>query len=300
MLALLALWPVVTAPMALAAGIVFAVTLGNPAPDRVRRFSSTLLKWCVVGLGFGLPLNAVVAGGLRGLWLTGLGVAVVLAVGLVLARLFRLDRDSGRLIAVGTAICGGSAIAAVAPVIRARPAAISMALACVFVLNALALYLFPVIGQALSLSQSQFALWAAIAIHDTSSVVGAAAVYGDQALAEATVLKLARALWIVPLVIGFLWLARREDSRAGRITWPLFVAMFVLAAAARSALPALESTFDLLAWLARRGLVLTLFLIGSGLTPALMASLGWRPMACAALLWMLVSSATLLLVMALV
>ena len=183
------------------------------------------------------------------------------------------------------------------PVIGARSDAISMSMACVFVLNALALYLFPWLGGLLDLNQSQFATWAAIAIHDTSSVVGAAATFGDQALAEATVLKLARALWIVPVVIGFMLFARREQGRAGRITWPLFVALFVLAAALRSLLPALEIQFDFVAGAARRGLVLVLFLIGSGLSLTMLRSLGWRPMAHAALLWLLVSSSTLALVM---
>lgn len=293
-LALATLWPAVTAPLALALGIAFGMLIGSPAPDRVRALSSMLLKWCVVGLGFGLPLGQVLATGGTGLWLMGLSVGLILGLGLVLARVFGLDRDCGRLIAAGTAICGGSAIAAVAPAIGARSEAVSMAMACVFVLNAVALYLFPVVGHALALTQHEFALWAALAIHDTSSVVGAAASYGDPALAEATVLKLARALWIVPLVVGFLIAARRESGRAGRITWPIFVALFVLAAAARAGLPALESLFDQLAWLARRGLVLVLFLIGSGLTLELLKRLGWRPMAFAVVLWLIVAGGGLL------
>jgi len=297
LLAVACLWPAITAPVALAAGIAFALALGHPFAEPVARFSGLLLKFCVVGLGFGLPLGAVVSAGLTGLWVTGLGVVSILVFGLLLARAFSLDRDCGHLISAGTAICGGSAIAAVAPVIGARPEGISMSLACVFVVNALALYAFPWVGGLLELSQSQFAVWAAIAIHDTSSVVGAAATYGDQALAEATVLKLARALWIVPLVVGILLFARRSQGRAGRITWPLFVALFVLAAGLRTALPELEDTFDLLAAAARRGLVLVLFLIGSGLGMPMLRSLGWRPLAHAALLWLLVSSATLALVM---
>ena len=296
LLAIACLWPAVGAPLALGAGIAFALALGNPFAEPVARFSGLLLKSCVVGLGFGLPLGAVVSAGLPGLWVTGLGVLAILACGLLLARVFALDRECGHLISAGTAICGGSAIAAVAPVIGARSETISMSLACVFVLNAVALYAFPWVGGLLDLSQSQFAVWAAIAIHDTSSVVGAAATYGDQALAEATVLKLARALWIVPLVVGFLFFARREEGRAGRITWPVFVALFVLAAALRTALPGLEEAFDMISAAARRGLVLVLFLIGSGLGMPMLRSLGWRPMVHAALLWLLVSSATLALV----
>ncbi|HKL52468.1 MAG TPA: putative sulfate exporter family transporter [Wenzhouxiangellaceae bacterium] len=290
------LWPGIDAPIALAAGIAFALMLGNPFAVQVRNFSGLLLKICVVGLGFGLPLATVVSAGTTGLWVTGAGVLVILFSGYLLARIFALDSQCGSLISAGTAICGGSAIAAVAPVIGARAEAISMSMACVFILNALALYLFPWVGGLLELTQSQFATWAAIAIHDTSSVVGAAATFGDQALAEATVLKLARALWIVPLVIGFLVFARRDEGGAGRITWPLFVALFVLAAGARTALPGLETAFDTLAGASRRGLVLVLFLIGSGLGRPMLRSLGWRPMAFAALLWLLVSSATLALV----
>lgn len=294
--ALATLWPAVSAPVALAAGIVFALVVGNPFAGPVRRASGWLLKSCVVGLGFGLSLAMVLESGLIGLWLTGLGVVSILVAGLLLARAFGLDRDCGRLIAAGTAICGGSAIAAVAPAIGARSEALSISLGCVFVLNAAALYLFPWIGGMLDLTQSQFAWWAAIAIHDTSSVVGAASGYGDQALAEATVLKLARALWIVPLVVVFMVLARRDGhagGRRGKITWPLFVALFIAAAGLRTALPAFEPAFDQAAMIARRGLVLTLFLIGSGFDPALLRTLGWRPLVHAGLLWLLVSSVTL-------
>ena len=297
LLAIACLWPPVSAPVALGAGIAFALALANPFVGPVARFSGLLLKSCVVGLGFGLPLDAVVSAGLTGLWVTGLGVLAILACGLLLARVFALDRECGYLLSAGTAICGGSAIAAVAPVIGARSETISMSLACVFVLNAVALYAFPCVGGLLGLSQSQFAVWAAIAIHDTSSVVGAAATYGEQALAEATVLKLARAMWIVPLVVGFRFFARREEGRAGRITWPLFVVLFVLAAGLRTVLPGLEEVFNMLSAAARRGLVLVLFLIGSGLGMPMLRSLGWRPLVHAALLWLLVSSVALALVM---
>lgn len=296
LLAAATLWPAIGAPVALAAGIAFALLVGNPFAAQIARVSGLLLKICVVGLGFGLPLATVVSAGATGLWVTGVGVLAILGSGLLLARVFALDGQCGKLISAGTAICGGSAIAAVAPVIGARADAISMSMACVFVLNALALYLFPWLGGLLDLSQSQFATWAAIAIHDTSSVVGAASTYGDQALAEATVLKLARALWIVPLVVGFVLFARRDRGRAGPITWPIFVGLFVLAAAMRTVVPSMEDQFDALAGAARRGLVLALFLIGSGLGMPMLRSLGWRPMAHAALLWLLVSAATLVLV----
>lgn len=295
-LALAMLWPRIGAPVALALGIGFAFIIGDPWDGRIAGLSGRLLKICVVGLGFGLPLGTVVESGLDGLWMTGLSVVSILVAGMVLARRFGMDGNCGSLISAGTAICGGSAIAAVAPVLGARPAAISMALACVFVLNAVALYLFPAIGHALDLSQSEFAVWAAIAIHDTSSVVGAASSYGDAALAEATVLKLARALWIVPLVAVFTWLRTDADGRAGPITWPIFVGLFVLAAAARSILPEFETTFDQAAGAARRGLVLVLFLIGSALTPAVLRRLGWHALLFSTTLWLLVSAVTLVAV----
>lgn len=295
------LWPGINAPTALAAGVGFALVLGNPFAAQVARGSGLLLKSCMVGLGFGLPLATVISAGTTGLWVTGLGAAGILVSGLLLARAFSLDRHCGGLISAGTAICGGSAIAAVAPVMGARPESISMSLACVFVLNAVALYVFPWVGGMLELSQSEFATWAAIAIHDTSSVVGAATSYGDQALAEATILKLARALWIVPLVLVFMVMnasaAETGDGKRARIEWPVFILLFVIAAALRTLLPVLESQFDMIARMARQGLVLALFLIGSGLGVALFRSLGWRPLAHASLLWLLVSSATLALVM---
>jgi len=291
------LLPVFTPPVALALGIMFSLTLGSPAPVKLQPAASMLLKTCVVGLGFGLSLDAVMDLGLRGLWVSGVVVVAVLVTGTGLARLFRLDRPPARLISVGTAICGGSAIAAVAPVIGANHSALSVSLASVFVLNAVALYLFPVVAQSLELTQSQFAFWAALAIHDTSSVVGAAASYGEQALDEAVVLKLVRAIWIVPVVVGLWMVTRGEKSAKGPIAWPLFIGLFVLAAAARSALPSMEPAFDSVAWLAQRGLVLVLFMIGSSMTRELLRQIGWRPLSFALLLWALVSSSTLGVVM---
>jgi uncharacterized integral membrane protein (TIGR00698 family) len=204
------------------------------------------------------------------------------------------------LVASGTAICGGSAIAAVAPVVGARREAISVSLGLVFVLNAVALYAFPAVGAALGLSERAFALWSAIAIHDTSSVVGAASVYGSEALEQATVLKLARALWIVPLVVGLAFRSRTRrgdpDAGAARPPVPWFIGLFVLAAALRTLLPGLEAGFDAAAAGARRLLVLVLFLIGSGLSLAALRAIGWRPLAQGLVLWVVVSVASLALV----
>ncbi|NKI35352.1 putative sulfate exporter family transporter [Wenzhouxiangella sp. XN79A] len=293
------LLPWLTAPVGLALGAVFGLLLGNPFAKQTGTISGQLLKACVVGLGFGLSISEVLATGATGLWLTGIGVVLILGAGLALARAFRVEDDAGRLVASGTAICGGSAIAAVAPVLRAKPEAISTAMACVFVLNAVALYVFPVTGRLLDLTEHQFAVWAAIAIHDTSSVVGAASAYGPQALAEATVLKLARALWILPVVLVFALLVARDDgqSRLAGFRPPLFIGLFVLAAAARSLLPSLEGLFDLLNLLARQGLVLVLFLIGAGLSRELLSRVGWRPFAQGLVLWLATSVVSLLAVL---
>lgn len=297
--ALAMLLPWVTAPVGLALGAVFGLVLGNPFPMETGKVSGQLLKVCVVGLGFGLSIAEVLATGATGLWLTGIGVLLILAAGLLLARALSVETDAGRLVASGTAICGGSAIAAVAPVLRAKPEAISTAMACVFVLNAVALYVFPVTGRLLDLTEHQFAVWAAIAIHDTSSVVGAASAYGPQALAEATVLKLARALWILPVVLVFAMVVARhqEGSRLAGFKPPLFIGLFVLAAVARSMLPDAEPVFDFLKSAARQGLVLVLFLIGAGLSRELLARVGWRPFAQGLVLWLLTSVISLLLVL---
>ncbi|MGK7296032.1 MAG: YeiH family protein, partial [Candidatus Wenzhouxiangella sp. M2_3B_020] len=247
---------------------------------------------------FGVSLSVVTATGLTGLWVTGVGVVLILAAGMLLGRLGGITGDIRVLVSSGTAICGGSAIAAVSPILGARREAISVALAVVFVLNGLALYVFPLAGGALELTQREFALWAAIAIHDTSSVIGAASVYGAEALEHATVLKLARALWIIPLVVGLAgWMQwrNRDGSREQAIRWPWFIALFVLAAAARSAFPGMASGFELVSDAARQLMVLVLFLIGSGMSVAALRSIGWRPLAYAGVLWLIVSLAALVL-----
>ncbi|MCA1779529.1 MAG: putative sulfate exporter family transporter [Xanthomonadaceae bacterium] len=298
-IALLMLWPALSAVAGLAAGIAFAWLLGNPFSRTSAALATFLLKTSVVGLGFGLPIERIVQTGLPGLWVTGLGVTTVLGLGLALGCLLRVPADTRMLIGSGTAICGGSAIAAVAPLIRARPEALSVALACVFVLNATALLVFPWVGQWLSLTQLEFAVWAAIAIHDTSSVIGAASAYGTEALQQATVLKLARALWIVPLMIGLALLPVNRAVTGNRsiVGWPWFIGLFLVAAALRSVLPSLEPAFDALAAAARQLLVPTLFLIGAGLGLPLVRAIGLRSLLMAAALWVLVAAGTLLLVL---
>jgi uncharacterized integral membrane protein (TIGR00698 family) len=305
-LAVFCLTPWASPALALALGAALALTLGNPFPARTARASKTLLQACVVGLGFGMPLAAVVEAGASGVGYTVAGIALTLLLGTLLGRRLRVERATSLLITAGTSICGGSAIAAVGPVIGAGAEAMSVSLATVFVLNAAALYLFPVVGHALELSQQQFAVWAAVAIHDTSSVVGAAAAYGEEALGSATVLKLARALWIVPLTLGAAALVRRRpdafasDGReaAARAGIPWFIGLFLLAAIVRTlapapAVPALDATVRA----ARAGLVLTLFLIGAGLTRATLRAVGVRPLVQGVLLWAAVASLALLAVL---
>ena len=297
-----ALTPWATPALALALGALLSLTLGNPAPALTARGARHLLQAAVVGLGFGMPLSAVVSAGRTGVLYTVAGIATALTLGLLLGRRLKVERQTSLLITAGTSICGGSAIAALGPAIGARSEAMSVALATVFVLNAVALYLFPPVGHLLHLSQHQFAVWAAIAIHDTSSVVGAAASYGPVALGQATVLKLARALWIVPLTLAASAAARRSgahpatDAGAPTVRVPWFIGLFVLAAAARSLLPAAAGpVLDGLAGLAKTALVLTLFLIGAGLSRPTLRAVGVRPLVQGVLLWVTVGGLALLL-----
>lgn len=302
------LLPFVSPAGALALGAAVGLSIGNPHRVRTQRLAGRLLQACVVGLGFGMSFAAVMGVGARGVLYTSVVVIGVLSIGLALGRLFRLDREVSLLIASGTGICGGSAIAAVGSAIRARGETMSVALAVVFVLNAVALYAFPGVGRLLELTQSQFAVWAALAIHDTSSVVGAATIYGEQALQQATVLKLARALWILPLALVAAIHTRRTShaavagvqvpAAAARIAVPWFILLFVLAAVFRSASPvAMLPAFDAVSATARATLPVVLFLIGSGLTRTTLRTVGPRPMVQATLLWLLVASATLTFVL---
>lgn len=296
LLAAFCLTPFASPALALGLGAVLALAWGNPFPERSGRASKWLLQACVVGLGFGMSLGAVLAAGASGIGYTVAGIATALSLGMLLGRWLRVDGQTSFLITAGTSICGGSAIAAVGPAIGARRESMSVALATVFVLNAVALYLFPPIGHLLGLSQRQFAVWAAIAIHDTSSVVGAASAYGREALGSATVLKLARALWIIPLTVGAAAWARRRagaENAAARVRLPWFIGLFVLAALIRTLLPAAAPVWDALAHAARVGLVLTLFLIGAGLSRATLRQVGHRPLLQGVLLWGAVASLTL-------
>ena len=288
-----ALAPITPAAAALVGGALIALTLGNPWQSMTRTWTHRLLPLAVVGLGADMNLRAVAKAGLHGLGYTAISIVLVLALGWWMARLMKVERDAGLLISVGTAICGGSAIAAVAPVLRAKEHEISVALATVFLLNAAALVIFPPLGHAVGLGQDAFGLWSALAIHDTSSVVGAGLAYGPRALEVATTVKLARALWIVPLTLGIGWMVARRGGTSGDappVKKPWFIAGFLVVAALVTFVPALHAPGHLIAVAARRVLVLTLFLIGAGLSREAMKSVGLRPFIQGLVLWLLVGS----------
>ena len=298
--AVLALAPFTSAAVALLGGAAIALIFGNPFQGQTRTWTHRLLPLAVVGLGAGMDLRTVARAGLHGIGITAMSLTVVILLGLWLARVLKVDRDAGLLIAVGTAICGGSAIAAVAPVMRARAHQVSVALATVFLLNAVALILFPPIGHYFHLGQSPFGLWAALAIHDTSSVVGAGLAYGKQALEVATTVKLARALWIVPVTmgIGMIHAKRNQDAAADAppVKKPWFIAGFLAMAALVTWVPALHGAGHLVALAANRALVLTLFLIGAGLSREAIRTVGIRPFLQGLILWLIVASLGLTLV----
>jgi uncharacterized integral membrane protein (TIGR00698 family) len=280
----------VSPPIALALGLALALTLGHPFPKQNSKATKILLQLSVVGLGFGMNLATVVAAGKRGIAWTAATIVITLILGFLAGRALRVARTTSHLIASGTAICGGSAIAAVGPVIGATDEEMSVSLGTVFILNSIALFLFPPIGHQLGLTQAQFGVWAAIAIHDTSSVVGAAAKYGAEALQLATVVKLTRALWIVPLTIGTALAFRRKSAR---VAIPWFIGGFVLASVARTYAPPLEAIVPF----ARIGLTITLFLIGAGLSRKNLAAVGARPLLLGVLLWIAISIGSLLVVL---
>jgi uncharacterized integral membrane protein (TIGR00698 family) len=238
-------------------------------------------------------LIAVGKTGIAGLGVALVSISVTLAIGLLIGKILKSDRDTSLLITVGTAICGGSAIAAIAPIIRAKPQSVAVAMGTVFLLNALALFLFPMLGHNLGLSQHEFGVWSALAIHDTSSVVGAGLQYGPEALQTGVTIKLARAFWIVPLAIGFGFLYRdKEAEQGGRVKKPWFMLGFLLMSALVTWVPSLQDIGHSIEKMARAGFVITLFLIGSNLTPATLRSVGIRPLVQGVTLWLLVSIVT--------
>lgn len=291
--ALACLTPWLSPPVALALGLALGLTLGNPWPKQTAKGTKLLLQASVVGLGFGMNMDAVIRAGTQGVGFTIATIAGTLILGAVIGWAMSIPRRTTHLIASGTAICGGSAIAAVGPVMGASDEEMSVSLGTVFILNAVALFVFPPLGAALGLTQAQFGIWSAVAIHDTSSVVGAAAKYGAEALQIATTVKLTRALWIIPLALGTAFAVHR---RAAKVTIPWFIVLFFGAAAVRTWVDNPMGLFDHVVWAARRGLTLTLFLIGAGLTLPKLKAVGARPLLLGVALWIVVSIATLVAV----
>lgn len=283
----------ISPPIALAVGLAFGLTLGNPVPDISGRAAKTLLQWSVIGLGFGLNLQAVWGAGRIGFGFTVATIVGTLLVGFWLGRYLKVESQTSLLVSVGTAICGGSAIAAIGAVVNADGKAMSVSLITVFVLNAVGLLVFPPLGHFLGMNQSNFGVWSAIAIHDTSSVVGAAAKYGDYALNVATTVKLSRALWIFPLVLVLSCIRRPCGAK---IKLPWFIFAFLAAAGVRTAWPEGGFVFDVIKQGAKLGLTLTLFLIGAGLSRDALRTVGIRPMLQGVLLWIMVSLVGLLAV----
>ncbi|HTI91591.1 MAG TPA: putative sulfate exporter family transporter [Puia sp.] len=285
------LTPWVTPPVALLLGLAVALFVGHPFLHLNHKATHILLQVSVVGLGFGMNAASALKAGREGILFTVASIAGTLTVGLLMGRFFKIEKKTSLLIAGGTAICGGSAIAALSPVIRAEERQVSVALGVVFILNSVALFLFPVIGHLLHLSQSQFGLWSAIAIHDTSSVVGAAGRYGPEALQIATTVKLARALWIIPVSLLAAVFFRGGSGKA-KIKIPWFIGLFVLAILVNTWLP-MPALSHAIVQASHAGLTLTLFLIGSGLTREVLKNTGFKPMLQGVLLWVLISGVTL-------
>ena len=287
------LTPWISGGTALITGALFAIVFGNPFAQWSQKASKWMLKAAVVGLGFAVDFNQVIEVGRSSLVLTIVSITAVIGLGEILAQVFKLNRNTGVLISFGTAICGGSAIAAMAPVIKAKDHEVAVALGIIFLLNGIGLLLFPSIGYYFNLSQEQFGLWAALAIHDTSSVVGASAAYGTVALGIATTVKLTRAMWIIPYttIAGVFWRSVEKASI------PLFIIGFLAAALINTYLPQFTDTWQLLNAVAKQLLVVTLFLIGSGLSLSVLKQAGLKPFIMAATLWIVVSSVILLLIL---
>jgi uncharacterized integral membrane protein (TIGR00698 family) len=284
----------VSAPLALALGLVYGLTFTHPYHAESKQLSKFLLQASVVGLGFGMDLQQVIRAGRSGFVYTAGSIAIAMCLGWLLGRVFAVKRRVSFLISAGTAICGGSAIAAIGPITDANEDEMAVSLGTVFVLNSIALLAFPAIGSLLHLTQTQFGLWAALAIHDTSSVVGASARFGAVALAVGTTVKLARALWIVPMSIG----TSMVRKSSARVQWPWFIALFCLAALANTYLRVFQPEYPGLKHLGAIGLTVTLYLIGTGLSRKTLQQVGVRPLLQGIALWIIVAAGSLALIRA--
>ncbi|SDD14053.1 YeiH family protein [Pedobacter soli] len=290
---LLCLLPFISPVVALLMGILVAQSIGHPFLHLNHKATHILLQFSVVGLGFGMNVQSALQAGKSGFMFTVFSILITLMLGYLLGRLLKIERKSAFLITVGTAICGGSAIAAISPVIKAEEKQISVALGTIFILNSVALFIFPLIGQSLQLSQQQFGVWSAIAIQDTSSVVGAASKYGAQALQIATTVKLTRALWIIPIALLSSVLFRNKGTQ---IKIPYFIGLFVLAIVLNTYFPFVKIIGSQIVQLSKIGLTLTLFLIGSGLSKDVFTTVGFKPILQGLVLWVMISIPALLAV----
>jgi uncharacterized integral membrane protein (TIGR00698 family) len=293
---LICLSPVTSPPIALLLGLILAQLIENPFLHLNHKAINWLLKISVVGLGFGMNIFSAIQAGRQGILFTIASIITVLTVGIIAGRFLKVDKRTSFLISAGTAICGGSAIAALSPVIKAEEKQISVAMGVIFILNSIALFIFPVIGHSMHLSQTQFGLWCAIAIHDTSSVVGAASHYGAQALQVATTVKLARALWIIPVAFITSFLFKTGNKK---INIPYFIGLFILAMLVNTYVPFIRPIIPYITGIAKTGLTLTLFLIGSSLSLKVLKSVGVVPLFQGIMLWVLISAVSLWAVMTL-
>lgn len=284
---------VVNPPIALLLGLVVANLFGHPFLKLNHKATNYLLQFSVVGLGFGMNVHSAISAGKEGFLFTVFSILTTLVLGTFLGKWFKTEKKTSHLISCGTAICGGSAIAAIAPVIKSNERQTSIALGVIFILNSVALFIFPAVGHWLDLTQKEFGLWCAIAIHDTSSVVGAATKYGPEALQIATTVKLARALWIIPvaMITSFIF-----KNKSEKIKIPYFIGLFILAMIINTYLPEMELIGRQLVSVAKIGLTVTLFLIGAGLNRTVLQSVGLKPLAQGVLLWTFIAVITLLLI----
>lgn len=293
-LVLFCLSPFASSPLALALGIAFTILIGNPYEQRVHKYINLLLKISIVGLGFGLQLNEALKAGSEGVTLTIMSITTVMILGYLMGKLMKIEKPLSYLISVGTAICGGSAIAAVTPIIKPTTKQVSLALAIVFTLNSVALFIYPSLGHFFNMTQEQFGLWCAIGIHDTSSVVGAASKFGDTALKVATTVKLSRALWIIPMSLLTMVLFK---TKGAKIKIPWFIGYFMIAILLNTYFPIFEGFSKVATTAAKAGLNLTLFLIGSTISIQTLKTISWKPLVLAMVLWIIISVGSLLMIL---
>jgi uncharacterized integral membrane protein (TIGR00698 family) len=294
LLLLLCLFPIISPPIALLLGLVVANLSGHPFLHLNHKATNILLQVSVVGLGFGMNVHSAVAAGKEGFLFTVGSIVMTIALGTLLGKWFAIQKKTSHLISCGTAICGGSAIAAIAPVIQSDEKQTSVALGVIFILNSIALFVFPAVGHWLDMSQNDFGLWCAIAIHDTSSVVGAANKYGAEALQVATTVKLARALWIIPVALITAVVFKNKTSK---LKIPYFIGLFILAMICNTYFSPVASIAPYIVSIAKLGLTVTLFLIGAGLSGSVLKSVGLLPLLQGVLLWVFIAVVALLAIL---